>query len=325
MIEYKLFPLSLSDKDAFTEASREELRVLLALIESGGKAPDCEELASRASVSRARCSAALVLWEEAGVISPVDGESHTPTVTEEFEERLRLGEINEQPSLAVAKTIRDGNLADLIHECAFLMGRATLTTAEIKELTAIYDQLGFDPEYILTLAAHIKENGRLTMKKLVSQATKLLNDGVLTVDALNAHMAEVNSRSETEWAFRGIFGFKDRPLSEKEKEYFYKWSHEFGYYTDIVKEAYDITVNTRSERHVAYTDKILTHWYETGCRTLADCRARHEAERAEKRAKAASSKKGAKEPERYGSFDVNDAFMKALDRSYGKEEKNSDS
>ena len=106
MIDFSVLPICVTDKEAFFEASREELRVLLALIEKNGRALDEEELAAAAKISRARTSAALVFWQESGVITKRSSSSASenftrPTVTEEFEERIDAGEIIEAPAVKV--------------------------------------------------------------------------------------------------------------------------------------------------------------------------------------------------------------------------------
>lgn len=317
MIEYKLLPLAVSDKEAFSEASKEELRALIVLIEASGKIESIESLASCAKISKARASSALAFWLEAGVIR--EGAS-SPTITEEFEERLRSGEISEAPLVSVAKSIRDSSLRDMISECASLMGRSALNTQEIKQLTALHEQYGLSPEYILTLSAHLAENGKLTPTKLVNKAVKLTEREIDTVGALEEYIVECESTSEAEREFRRIFGIYDRALSKTEKDAFRKWSVEFGYFTDIVGEAYDIAVTNAGRGHLKYADKLLTRWYETGCRTLQECRARYEADEEEMKQQKnyqKSSKPKKQEAEQYGNFDTDYAFMKAIERSYG--------
>ena len=68
-VTYKVLPLSVTDKQAFLDASSEELRVLLALVERCGEA-ECEELASLAGTSVSRARSSLVFWESEGVIKP---------------------------------------------------------------------------------------------------------------------------------------------------------------------------------------------------------------------------------------------------------------
>ncbi len=323
MTQYKVTPLAVSDTEAFSEASREELRALLVIIECNGRLESVEELARLAGISKARASSSLVLWEEAGVISELS-ETDAPTVTEEFEARLEAGEIEELESGSAARSIRSNNLADMINEFAALLGRATLNTPEIKKLTALSEQYSLSPEYILTLAAYMAQHGKLTVSKLTDKAIKLTERDICDTAALDVYLTELAGESEIEYRFRGIFGIYGRALSKTEKEAFKRWSREYGYFTDVVGEAYDIAVTKASRGYVGYADRILTHWYESGCRTLAECRARYEAEEAEKRAarEAASTKAAApkSEKKRYGDFDAEEAFKKALERSYGKKD-----
>ena len=135
MLNYTVLPLSVSKTEAFSEASRDELRVLLALIELNGIADSAEAVAKVAGTSVARASAALVFWQEAGVIAQKQNEG--VTITEEFEESLRKGKISERKSVAVADTIRRENLASMIAECAALMKRSMLNNSEIKDITAL--------------------------------------------------------------------------------------------------------------------------------------------------------------------------------------------
>ena len=51
MIKYRVDRLSLIGKDAFREASKEELRALLALIELGGEAESESALAAAAEIT----------------------------------------------------------------------------------------------------------------------------------------------------------------------------------------------------------------------------------------------------------------------------------
>ena len=317
MISYICSPLSVSEKEAFEEASREELRVLLALIERGGECASIDELSLVAKTSRARASSALVFWEEAGAIRKSNS---APTITEEFEDRLALGSIREVDAQEVARSIRNSGLADMISECATLMKRAAFNSSEIKELTALYEQYALSEEFILTLAAYLAERGRLTVTKLVNKAIKLTEREIDTTKALEAYIIERESDSEAEREFRKLFGIYNRAPSKTEKECFKKWSKDYGYFTEIVGEAYDIAVTNATRGHLSYTDKLLTRWYESGCRTLTECRERYEADELEKKNKKDSEKekKSEKKTERYGDFDAEAAFLKALERSYGK-------
>lgn len=327
-VKYRISTVRVIGNSAFYESSAEELRVLMALIELSGEAGNIDELASAARTSAPRCRAALALWEESGIIRPDNGE---PTITEEFDQRVLRGEIEEKPAVEVADSIRDENLASMIDECARLMNQPCLSNGDVKDLVGLIVQYNLTPEYVVTLAAHLLGRGCLTVKRLRDEAIKLAGKGYDSVESLEGYISEQESTSGAEWEYRRLFGIYGRNLSAVERKYFKKWSEEFGYSSAIVSEAYDIAVlNTRSGRgDLRYIDSVLTAWYEAGCRTVGDCRAKIEQDRAAKTAEKAAkgSKRASKstpETPRYGNFDINEAFADAVARSFG-EEKNDES
>ncbi len=325
MIDYKFNATALTSSEAFTEASREELRVLLALIANGGRADGEGELAKAAGVSRGRASSSLVFWEESGIIAKNDG---APTITEEFEERIQLGKLDTGTAIKAAKSVRDNELAALISECARLMDRPALNTEEIKTINALYTQYALDEEYIITLAAYINDKGKLTAKRLETEAERLVKRGVDTAEKLMAYIEEKANESADEWEFRHLLGIYNRTLTKSEQDYVKKWYGEFGYGEDIIGEAYDITVRNTAKLSLPYMDTLLTAWHDGGCKTLEDCRAAVERDKTaraveEKQKTPPKMPRTPKTTPRYGNFDPLEAFEAALKRSYG-DEKNED-
>ena len=324
MTEYKFNAAALIGSEAFTEASREELRVLLALIANGGRIESDTALANAANVSRGRASSSLVFWEESGVISKQDG---APTITEEFEERVELGKLNTGTAVSAAKSVRDNELAALISECATLMQRPALNTEEIKTINALYTEYALDEEYIITLAAYINDKGKLTVTKLGAEAGRLVKRGIDTAEKLMAHIEEKENENSDEWEFRHLLGIYNRTLTRSEQDYVKKWYSDFGYGEDIIGEAYDITVRNTGKLSLPYMDTLLTSWQESGCRTLDECRAAVERDRVarvleEKQKTPPKMPRTPKTTPRYGNFDPIEAFEAALKRSYGDEENN---
>ncbi|MBQ1260652.1 MAG: DnaD domain protein, partial [Clostridia bacterium] len=95
----------------------------------------------------------------------------------------------------------------------------------------------------------------------------------------------------------------------------------YGYSESIIGEAYDISVMRTGKRSVGFMDKILSRWYECGCKTLEECHRQNELDREsierEKKEKAATRQKKTPKKESYGSFSAEDALEAALLRSYG--------
>ncbi len=330
MTEYVVKLTALRESEAFTEASAEELRVLLALSSLGGRISGIEALASEARTSRIRAAAALVYWQEAAiVVKKESAASDAPSITEEFEERVRLGEITERTSTEVAKEIRDDGLAELISECASMMGKAALSTEEIKIISALYTQLALSDEYILTLAAYVGSGGRLTAVKLGSEAQRLAKLGISTTEALESYISAKENESGDEWEFKRIVGLYNRSLSRKEQEYVRRWFGELGYSSAIISEAYSISTVNTSKLSLPYMDKLLTHWHEEGCKTVEDCRRLVEKEHVQRTMEESQAEekrpprlpRSKKQTPRYGDFDPEEAFARALERSFGEDKK----
>jgi hypothetical protein len=233
---YKASLFGLCQNPAFTEASAEELRVLLTLVSLDGAPTEESDITRLAGVSAARCRAAIAFWEGAGILSV----NKTTGIVEEFEERLSAGEIDEEPTLKVAETIRDENLAMMIEECQALMGVPCLSNQEVANLTNLHKQYQLSAEHIVVLAAFLQSKGEFTIRKLCNKAISLEKKGISTADDLEKYIVSLDSSDE--WEFRRIIGIYGRNLSQGERDLFKKWAEEYGYTSAIVSEAYDIAV-----------------------------------------------------------------------------------
>lgn len=308
---------ALTSNDAFREASVEEMRVLLTLISHSDDPLDSGDISRLANVSGARCRAAIAFWEGAGVLRQKRYEG----IVEEFEERLAVGELDETPSIEVAKTIRDEGLALLMNDCASIMGVPHLSPREVHNIANLVSQYGVTPDYVLTLAASMQAKGEVKIKILCDRAVGLMNKGIDTTEKLDDYLKQLERGYEYE--YRRVMGIYGRALSKTERECYRKWSEDFGYSAEIISEAYNIAVLgvKDGKGYFAYMDRVLSDWHEAGCRTAAECLSRSEATKPSYKEK--TEKKYAKskpETPRYGNFDVNEAFERALERSYGKKE-----
>lgn len=315
-LNYRLNLLRVTATTSYKEATAEELRTLVALIECDGKCDGVEELAEMALVSPSRCRASIALWEAAGVIREDDG---TPTIVDEFDERLLRGEIDETPATEVAESIRNEGLASMLEDCAAYLGTACLSNTEIKQLTALCTQYALAPDYILTLVANKTDKGHTTVRLICDEAIRLSGKGITSTEDLDDYLKKLEESSGAEWEIRRALGIYNKRLSPSQSAYIKKWSEEYGYSVAIITEAYDISALNTGKCDLRYMDKILADWHEAGCRTITECKARVEAKKIGVTDKTAKKKKSQPETPRYGNFDAKDAFMKALERSYGKE------
>jgi DnaD/phage-associated family protein len=332
MIRYEFdFPIKASETEEFKDASIGEIKVLLALIEAGGSISD-DELSELCGLSKARVSAALALWQETGVIAEREYGKEVSfygnKVANEFPEREVLGELTEESSVSVAKTIRDKRLASLFDEIANMMGKAMLTPQEIKKISELASQYELSEEYIATLSAHLLAEGKLSVGILVRRAINLVGEGIITADSLVLYISEREQEKNEYMEYRRIFGIFDRKLSPMEKELIQKWSRSYAFGREIVTMAYDICVMNTAKLSFKYMDKLLSDWNESGCKTLEDCEKRYSERKAEldlemqkkrednEKRRPSKNKEATQGKVKYGDFDPEEAFRIALSRSF---------
>lgn len=330
---YKVNTGAILGSELLLEATREELRVLTYIIASEGRALDIADIAEGCKVSSARAGSALGLWTGGGVLercSPTGESESKTTVSYEFAERVTEDFI-EMTAEEVAREIRNGELRDVIEEIAELVGKPTLNEGEVRALTDLYAQLGLSAEYIRILANYLHSTTqKFTVMKLKNKAKRLSDENISDVELLEKYIEDATSEGRLERAFKYLFGgdIWNRRLSVSEKRYCKRWFCEFGFSSEILDIARDIALQRTGEANLKYMDICLTAWHEAGCKTVEEVNA-HREQAALARTDDAPAPKQRRTTKRtqtqeaplYGDFTTEDALMRALERSYGTEEK----
>lgn len=305
--------------DCFREATKDELKVLLAIKSLEDESFSAESLADTLSVSAARVKAAITLFEESSILIKTDG----ILAEVEYEFKPKANKVVDEKK-AIARSIRENDLYDLNRDMEEILEK-TLAVREIERITSLYTQTGLSPEYILTLSAYLKtKRNPLTVEAIVREANKLIEKEIDTLEELEIFVKEKEAEIKGEMEMRRLLGIHSRALAPSERKFFKKWLHDFGYSAVIVGEAYDITVAATGKLSLSYMDSILTGWHESGCKTLDECRTRvniRKQERAKKVNNSSQKSKKSTEAEtpKYADFNSEDALMRALERSYGEE------
>ena len=309
----------ITELDCFREATKDELKILIA-IKSLEDTPFCaESLADMLGVSAARIKAAITLFEESSVLV-ARGDTILAEVEYEFEPKK---EKTTENKIKTANSLRDNHLQDLIQDMENLLEK-TLSARETERISNLYTEKSLSPEYILTLTSFLKaRRNPLTVEAIVREAGKLAEKNVTALEELEIYVKEKESEIKGEMEMRRLLGIHSRSLTPSERTFFKKWLHEFGYSSVIIGEAYDICVAATGKLSESYMDSILTGWHDAGCKTLEECRARVSIRKQEKAKKANSNSQKSKktteaETPKYADVNSEDALMRALERSYGE-------
>ena len=309
----------LAGKIALREASADDLRVLLVFLERGA-----EHIARDAGVSPARAEAALDYWREAGILT--DGEdalAATPpeTVAEQPEKRPlpSANELIPMTGTESAEIIRRRNLSGAIDEAQRLLGK-TFNTTELKTFAELVEQLQVEPAYILTLISWCMRRGKGTLFYVRGTAVSLVSEGIETLSQLEDYISRREAAESEIGQLRRMFGIGERALTKTEEKRFTEWLTDDHLSVEVIGIAYDVTVNKIGKVSLAYIDKLLKVWKNAGCAGSVEEVERYiERDRAERGQQVYGKKvQGPKHDPIPSTFNTDDFFARALERSYKK-------
>lgn len=310
-------------------ADETDLRVLIGALmlseaESGTFLPS--ELTDTLGMERTEVDASLKFWRGAGILTSAKGTGKTA----KKEERKEKEEKTEPVSEVVPKRTtahRNGVLehsgtagmyssaelaalmekrrvsAQFIDEAQRVMGKI-FRTYDTGILVGIVDQLGFEEEAVLAILTYTAGRGKKTIRYAEQLALALYDEGITDTPAVLERIGKIERAGETIGKIRTLFGIGSRELTTTEKRLFTSWTEKMAYDMDVIRMAYEITVDNIGNPAPKYTNSILERWYGEGLRTAEEVRTYIERQNAQKNGTALKS------------YDVEDFFEAALQRSY---------
>ena len=337
---------------SLTEATAQDLRLLFCLAAAGGGTADTLATAAGLSVSEAESS--LAFWRGAGVLAPAGSseisagsipqkevltdampqeevptgampQEETPTSAGSGERAPKkpkrpTAESRELNAEELADTVRDAKLASLIDAAEQQCGRI-FNNAELSILVGLSRELGLGGDYILMLLSYCDSIGdeKKPLRYAERVAYRLYEMGIDTYPALEEYIRKQEAFHSIEGKLRRMFGIGERKLTVREEKAFLTFTSVYGYGEEVIGAAYDVTVNATGKPSVAYAEKILSHWHESGVKTPADAARLMERERSTGRTKK-SAGPAARKDALHSSFNSSDFFRRALERSYKKDD-----
>jgi DnaD/phage-associated family protein len=203
---------------------------------------------------------------------------------------------------------RRRELTALIDECSHVFGKI-FNTHEVSQLIGLADYLGLEDDYLLLVLAHCVKIGKKSLRYAVNTAIALYDNGITDAAALQECLKAREEKEAREGKLRSMFGLGSRALTTKEKKMFEAWLSVHHFTTEVIQMAYERTVNATGKPSIPYANSILERWAAAGLNSIEQI---NEAE-------AAYEKQGKNGPTAGNSFDTNDFFDAALQRSFGED------
>ena len=303
-------------------------------------------LSERVGCTEAQAESALSFWRGAGVLEfcedaeSVKASDEATHVLQEASAKEEQAEATPQPSQK-KKPSRSDELphyttaelsallaerqetAAYLDECARVWGRI-FNIHETNVILGLSDYLGLEWDYILALLSYcVKVQNEQGQKKSLHYVEKIAfsfyDEGVTNLETLQSKLRAVEQLRESEGQIRALFGMGSRAMTPKEKKSISTWIHDYGYDMEIIRLAYEATVDAKGSFNISYMNSVLANWNRDGLRTPADVERAQAAFASERDKSRGAGKKSATAHSQapQGSFDTGDFFNAAVRRSLG--------
>ncbi len=308
--------------EALADADANDLRVLIlaASMEKDGADIASDAIANELGISEGDVKSSLKFWCGAGVLKRTKAAKEGTNVPEKKEEakappRRRALPENTNHTFTANELceIAEGNaefkaLIDMSQQTAGWI----FNTKDIELIADLYSNLMLSTEYILALIGYFVKKREKPLRYLVKVANDYIANGIDSAAALEEKLQWLERFDGRAGRVRSMFGMGARDYSKKEMEFLARWFDELCVSDEMLKEAYEITVNNTGKASFSYINKILENWHESGVKKPADI-PKKAAKPAAKTTRAGTATAR--------SFNVDDALSKALERSYNGDKK----
>ena len=287
-------------------ANEAQLKLLLSLAGAPQYFSDIEPymttLTQKLELTVAEIKNAIAFWVAKGVLiaEGIDSEIENAIADEN-------ASMNREPTYT-GKQIQTymenhKDFKSLCDECQKILNKLFITN-DINNVRLLKEYFKFSDEYILLLLTHCAEIKKTSWDYIRRMAHNLCDLDITTYSALDAHFAARTNKRSKEYKIRTLLQIGQREFTASEKKNIENWISQ-KITMDLIKKAYEITVDKTGKISCNYMAKILDNWHANGFKTIEDVES--SLEQYQNKQKMIES-----------TFDTDDFFEAALERSNRK-------
>lgn len=221
---------------------------------------------------------------------------------------------------------KNQDVSAYLQECQQVWGKV-FNTHEVNLLLGLSDYLGMDWGYIIMLLSSCrrlleKRGHAKSLHYVETTAFNLYETGVLNVIDLQEYFRRFELFDDATGKLRTLLGIGTRTLSAKEKQFFSQWLYDYQFDFDIIRLAFDKTVNATGKSSISYMNAILKKWSDAALKTVEEVEKYeelHKNDAADVKSTSRKTPKGRKNDSDSSSFESSEFFDDAVKRNFDSE------
>ena len=162
----------------------------------------------------------------------------------------------EKKRIAAANAINESFFQGIMALCWFV------------DINTLFEKYGFEEEVMIALFHECAERKALNKNYVFKVAESWYKGGVKTFMDLESYLEEQDKLQQIKAKIKSKLRL-NRAFTEYEEVYISEWINKYGYTFDEIDYAIKKTV-AKGNASIGYINGILTNWYESGYKTLAN-------------------------------------------------------
>lgn len=327
-------PCSVVD-DHLKLAGSVQLKVLLWVLRHAGEPFETQNIADALGIDRADVSDAMVYWQETGLVT-ADGSRLSPAPVRESgstqldsvpfqpqeksspatasqnppaEEKKRhvLPRPQKPDSSFVAKRMAESQeIACLMQSAQEILGRL-ISSGDSAALLMIHDDYGLPSDVIIMLMQYAVSIGKGSMRYIEKVAMNWADEGIDSHEKAEDRLRVLSENQKAWHTVEQAINIQHRTPSKREESFAPVWVNEWKFTPEMIREAYDRTIDSTGKYQAGYMNSILERWHKSGISTTKQA-ADDQIERAAARkpSKFGGTKQQPAVPEKELTFDIDE-------------------
>lgn len=221
---------------------------------------------------------ALEYWNEVGLIalSTIDAYGNlsieireSQAIANPFLNKPEGREKNETsaPKDEPEKTTETRN--PMLQEISMLMGRP-LSSADAEKFLYFKEKYGFPEEVIILLVQHCVLKGKTNMRYIETVAINWDSQGIKSSELAQQNIKKHEDKWQNYRKVLTYLGISDKDVPKPQEDLLEKWFYTYGFTTEMILKACDISFNTLGKVEMGYINGILRSWLKDEIKTLQD-------------------------------------------------------
>lgn len=269
-----LMPSNITD-DYIKESSLDELKVLLYVFRHSNDEIELEKACDELSIEIDSFKKSVNFWVKKGAFKCITEnkesiktakKEQTKTAARVAAQKVIETEIEYSQSEIASKMTNNPEIKFLLQNVENQFARP-LSQAECTKLIYLNEGAGLPCDEIILIVAYCIGASKGNMRYIYNTAIGFSNDGIDSFEKADNKIKELEETKTYESRVCTILGIRGRALTDIETKYISEWKQK-EVKEELIKTAYDKTVENTGKLSYQYMDKILSTWNEKGIKTV---------------------------------------------------------